>query len=113
FGVVKRRFRMLGTPMEYMVGIQARIPLAIAVLHNFICIHDAEDSETQDGIYDGPDIVTGYISTQYSRSRNGYVFSEEDLGTHVSTAEKARASAHRDSIADAMWRDYQELQEGI
>ena len=35
FGVLKRKFRILHTAPEYSKSIQARIPVALAALHNF------------------------------------------------------------------------------
>jgi hypothetical protein len=48
FGVVKRRFRILVIPPEYDMKTQARLPAALATLHNFICDHDPEELEDFD-----------------------------------------------------------------
>ena len=43
FGVLKRRFRILVHPPEYSMDIQARLPPALAALHNFIRIHNPDE----------------------------------------------------------------------
>ena len=36
FGILKCRFRILVSPPEYSMGVQAQIPAALCALHNFI-----------------------------------------------------------------------------
>jgi DDE superfamily endonuclease len=40
FGVLKCRFRILLLAPEYSLEVQARIPAALSVIHNFISIHN-------------------------------------------------------------------------
>ncbi|KAF7311999.1 DDE Tnp4 domain-containing protein [Mycena indigotica] len=43
FGVIKKRWRILTIPPAYRMSLQARIPPALAALHNFIIETDLED----------------------------------------------------------------------
>lgn len=43
FGVLKNCFRILQLPPEYSSDIQARIPPALCLVHNVICIHDPDE----------------------------------------------------------------------
>jgi len=45
FGVMKHRFRILLLAPEYSLEIQARIPAALAAIHNFIRSHDPNNDE--------------------------------------------------------------------
>jgi hypothetical protein len=36
FGIFKRRFPILTKPVEYPVGVQSRVVIALAVIHNLI-----------------------------------------------------------------------------
>ena len=98
FGVLKRRFRILLLAPEYDLDIQARIPAAAAVLHNFIRIHDPteqNDIEFQDAEDDNDtndrDIQAG---DQMNADNN------EDGNEH---------NVRRDNIAIAMWNQYQTI----
>lgn len=48
FGVVKQKFRIMIAAPEYSLEKQAKIILAICVLHNFIRVHDPEDIDEAD-----------------------------------------------------------------
>ena len=87
---------MVAAP-EYNLRTQAKIPLALGALHNFIHIHDpTDDAET----------TCDYLA--YSEQVNyGADINPEHLGAYISQAEKDRASITRDNIAKAMWVDYQ------
>ncbi|KAF9487157.1 hypothetical protein BDN71DRAFT_1351245, partial [Pleurotus eryngii] len=43
FGVVKWQFRLINTAPEYLLKKQAKMVLALCVLHNFIHVHDPQD----------------------------------------------------------------------
>ena len=99
FGVCKRRFRLMSAAAEYNIRTQAKIPGAIAVLHNFIQIFDPDDLAHDDG--DNPDLGIDGDSFRELPPIN-----PDHLGRHISQAEKDRAGARRDEIANAMWVDY-------
>jgi hypothetical protein len=75
---------------------QARIPAALAAIHNFIRIHDPDELE---GFIEADDIEPGFFAGELAEGQ-------------TRTAEKKRANTRRDEIAAAMWEQYQaELQE--
>ena len=89
---------------EYSLQTQSKIPGAIASLHNFVHVHDPDDLANEDGDNDDSNDEGLPDSHQIP-------ITLENLGGHISQAEKDRASAKRDEIAQAMWADYlQELQ---
>ncbi|KIN96093.1 hypothetical protein M404DRAFT_164100, partial [Pisolithus tinctorius Marx 270] len=81
FGVIKCHFRILLLPPEYPIEIQALIPVALCVIHNLIMSH------------------------KWDPDADGEML-EGDSGGDGGTGEVARAL--HDSIAEAMWHDYQE-----
>ena len=97
FGVVKHRFRVLQIPPEYNMHIQARLPLALCTIHNFIQRYDPNTSfdpglGEQDPADDGDQVPGG-----------------PGLGDGpADAAERRRADQRRDNIAQEMWIDYQE-----
>lgn len=89
------------SPAEYDIHTQAKIPCALAALHNYIRIHDPED--------DGDSEDEDYQSEHGSGADNDVEEDEPDpesLGGHISNAEKQRATARWDRIAQEMWVDY-------
>jgi hypothetical protein len=89
FGVLKLQFFILTHPPKYSMCLQAQIRPALGAIHNFICIHD-------------PNEIDEIALEEFDRE-----------GTHelavgpASAAERARATAKRDRIAEAMWLEYQ------
>ena len=79
--------------------IQARLPTALAVLHNFI--HHHESMEDQDSSYDDED-EPDELNEEYQ----GIGDSEGEGADNIPTDHNT-ASAIWDSIAQAMWVDYQ------
>lgn len=90
-------------PPGYNMKIQARIPAALAALHNFILEHDPDDrvdpevwDPSPGGTVD-PDMVValrlqGELATERRTSE------ESEIGERL-----------RDRIADEMWVQYQEI----
>jgi hypothetical protein len=75
---------------------QARIPAALAAIHNFIRIHDPEELND---FAEAEDMEPGFFSGELAEGQ-------------TRTAEKRRANTRRDGIAAEMWEQYQaELQE--
>jgi hypothetical protein len=89
FGVLKKRFKVLLFAQPYSLHDQARLASALAVVHNFIMIHNPSDS---DFIEDDGNQVQGEI-----RRVEEHVISQEERG---------RAAERREQIAQAMWRNY-------
>ena len=88
---------------EYSLQTQAKIPCAIAVLHNFIWTHNAGDDANEDYDFTDSSDGTGMSPT--------HLVIPDQLGTHILPAEREHAGQQCDQIADDMWEDYQcELQ---
>jgi hypothetical protein len=88
---LKRQFRILLLTLEYSMEIQARIPAALCVIHNFICIHDPADK---------------VIVADNGGDHNDNLFDHEHIASASAAAEIDEPSARRDRIADMMWADY-------
>jgi hypothetical protein len=91
FGVLKRRFRILLLPPEYSLDIQARIPVALSAIHNFICTHEPGEEPS----LESPDILANDNSDEAPAA--GIVEQEADV--------------RRDSIAQELWDDYLRVRE--
>jgi hypothetical protein len=100
FGVLKGKWDILTRAPEYDMDIQARIPPALAALHNFILKHD--DIEWED-----------ILAMAAEDPNPGTRDDGADFGTlaegPADNAEKARSEARRDRISQAMWDIYQQL----
>ena len=89
FGVLKKRFKVLLLPQAYPLETQVRLVSALAVVHNFILIHDPSDSEFID---DDDNQIQGEIRERGERA--------------VLQEERTRAAEQREQLAQAMWRSY-------
>jgi hypothetical protein len=75
------------------MDVQARIPVALVALHNFIHLHDPND-------------INSYNDQVVDLQVEAHDTSE--LGTgQVTPHERERANLRRDRIAQAMWAQYQ------
>jgi hypothetical protein len=96
FGVLKNRFKILLHCPSYSVEVQAQIPAALCTIHNFIHLHhsqereEAEEESTHGRAEAGDDIVR----------QVGFIEVDDNNDAVVQ---------RRDSIAQAMWIDYQRL----
>ena len=86
---------MVAVP-KYSLWTQSKIPLALAALHNLIHHVDPDDEADMDSDYEGGEAASAAAP-----------INPEHLGSHISQAEKDRASTMRDNLAIAMWEDYQ------
>ena len=93
FGVLKACFSILTSRPRYNLDVVARLPPALAALHNFIRIHDPKE-------------ITDFINDDFDLSPGGDVGGL--AGGFPNAAEKQVANARRDGIAQAMWVQYQE-----
>ena len=75
-------------PPAYSVEVQARIPVALCAIHNFIQKFDPSEGQVP------ADNIGSF----------GYGNSNEDIGGN-----NDRSDARREKIAEDMWRDYQEI----
>jgi hypothetical protein len=90
FGVLKRRFRILIVPPELDMHWQARLPAALAAIHNFIRDQDPTDiDDITDPMDPEPGTRAGELAHGVPRA-----------------AERDRATRRRDQIAKEMWDQY-------
>jgi hypothetical protein len=76
--------------------IQARIPAALAAIHNYICAHsDADDDNPLK--MNGGDTVNASHDNSNDLEEDGPIFDHDD------------DDERRDQIARAMWDDYQKV----
>ncbi|KAJ6479679.1 hypothetical protein C8R45DRAFT_832624, partial [Mycena sanguinolenta] len=83
---------------------QAKIPCALAALHNFIHILEPDDFSDDGPGHGGPRNPTFTLHEINGDERR--TFPPEELGRFISPAEKAHAEAFRDRIAQEMWDQY-------
>lgn len=102
FGVLKKRFKILVIPPDFTMDIQARIPAALAAIHNFIRAHDSPE------INDYSEYREHMTAEPAPDAPSNIAYGEGELATGLPrTAEKTAASERRDGIALAMWAQYQ------
>jgi hypothetical protein len=90
FGVMKRKFRILGQATEYSIDTQVDIVLALSGLYNFIRQHEDIDDELAD-IELEVDVEEEAIRGDIRSSGNIYM------------------NKKREEIAQQMWKDYQQF----
>jgi len=83
------------------MAVQAKVPPALAASHNFIMDHDPGDiNEYLEDNKNDLDPNPGQpLENEFGMLATGA----------VTRTEKNRATAKRDSIAQAMWDDYQDI----
>ncbi len=99
FGILKKRFSILTRPSHFDMDIQARIPPALAAVHNFILENDWADIQRFGDVTDenpGP-IPAGELR-----------FGTLSQGP-ADQAEKEHAAEFRDQIVQEMWESYQQV----
>lgn len=94
FGVLKRRYRILLLAPEYSLEIQARIPSALAAIHNFIRLHDPKEGTLEGDIDD---------------SIYGHFGETSESNPHAPATVEDEVDIRRDRIAQAMWDDYKRV----
>ncbi|KAL1724712.1 hypothetical protein EV714DRAFT_177787, partial [Schizophyllum commune] len=100
FGVMKWRYRILQITPEYPIAVQAMIPCALSALHSYIRIHDPWEHESLD-LGDGVRYDLRNAPDKETFDKHTY------NSTSVPQAERNRADARRDYIAQELWEDYQ------
>lgn len=81
------------------MDIQARIPPALAAVHNFILEHDWEDIQDGGNIMDEEPGRLPAVELHFGTLSQG----------PADQAEKDEASLRRDRIAQEMWESYQQV----
>lgn len=92
WGVLKKRFPILKTFMEFKIETQVKIVIACCALHNFI---------------KSQDVVVDLIQAQFDASEIDCEQDEEDNEAAFRVDDVGMA-AKRDAIAQAMWMDYED-----
>lgn len=82
---------MVAAP-EYSLGTQHKIILALCVMQIFICVHNTMEDLGQN------QEITRRVPQRIA----------EDFGQNISTQEKVWENSKQESIAKAMWEQYQE-----
>jgi hypothetical protein len=98
FGVIKNRWTVLVLPPKYDMNLQARIPAALAALHNFILDHDPKEHIDRNLIDPFPGAHLNpaeLLATQGELSTERRTDADSDEGWQL-----------REKIATAMWDDY-------
>ena len=91
FGVVKRKFKILGQVAEYSIDTQVDLVLALCGLYNFIRQHEDIDHELAEvELEDEEGAEEGAEVEEVKGTRNKYM------------------NKKREEIAQQMWKDYQE-----
>jgi len=97
FSVLKRQFRVLQLPLKYSMDIQARLPIALCMIHNFVHRYDPDD-------FFDPELTEGDLPIELG----------DELGVlgdgPADAAERRRADKCHNNIAQEMWQDYCGLQ---
>ena len=95
FCILKCQFRVLQLPLEYSMDIQARLPIALCAIHNFVRRYDPDD-------FFDPELTEGDLPIELG----------DELGVlgdgPADAAERRQANHRRNNIAQEMWQDYQQ-----
>jgi hypothetical protein len=97
FGIVKKRWIILTLPAQFDMDVQAKIPPALAAVHNFIREHDTDEIHAFADVMFDPN--PGYNDHGHGTRANG----------RMTRADKERADTKRDEIAQGKWEQYQEI----
>lgn len=93
FGVLKRRFRILLLAPEYSLEIQARLPVALAAVHNFILYHEPLDQ---------PEATTEGNAGAEVHGR----LDPDHRASSMEAEDDEEGDERRETIANAMWEEY-------
>ena len=107
FGVLKRRFKILKTAPEYPMNKQVMIPVACAVIHNFIRLNNPNDRLMRRFNKDGH--TSREVDPRAVRVRDDGDDSvpNEFIEPNIAAGEDYMAKV-RDNMADQMWRAFQQ-----
>jgi hypothetical protein len=118
FGILKRKFRiLLSVSPELPKSTQIQLVLALAAIHNFICLNRENNNPTEDEfdvdfvaedgfgqlIHPQPDTEEVFEMTGFS------YLSENNLHMGITAEETTTADEQQDEIAEHMWADYQQV----
>lgn len=92
FGNLKKRFRILLLPPEYNFQIQAKIPVALATIHNFIIFHEP---------YNVPEDDAENIDEM---ERHGNPLDLDHCASSLGANDDKERDTRRETNANEMWR---------
>src|SRR5271163_1591619 len=92
FGVVKRKFKVLGSMAEYSIDTQIHLVLSLIALYNFICSQEDIQEDIDKVVQDENQEIDEDILEANTRS----------LGQSTSS----KMDERRDKITEDMWKDY-------
>ncbi|ETV67533.1 hypothetical protein H257_16264 [Aphanomyces astaci] len=95
FGVLKKRFPVMSSPVEYSIGFQVDMVLSLCTVHNFIRLHGCTND------------IYVQEATRELRARNNEPMQPNDQPQHHPDLETTEAKAWRDQLATDMWEQYQ------
>jgi len=96
FGVLKKRFRILSSPLRYPFATQVSLVIALFCLSNFIKVEGGEDIYNREWLPE-------------NAGEEAEVRVNSDYAGFVSRKEKMAAKRLRDKIAKKMWKDYKKM----
>lgn len=101
FGVIKKCWVILFLPSKFNMGLQARIPAALAALHNFILDRDPTQAHVNMDIYD-PSPREHLDPMELLRLQG------TTTDTHLTEEETEEGQQLWESITQEMWEQYQQ-----
>jgi hypothetical protein len=102
FGVLKKRFKVLNTPIEYNLKVQVSLVKALCALHNFIKREGSIDDQIQAAYDEDEQASSDTDSPEPPARKEG---TRKTVHT-VTKKQKDAAEQLREQIAHAMWCDY-------
>ena len=110
FGVIKRRFRILLLAAEYSIDIQSRIPVTLCVIHNIVSSYNA-NPDVDDGVEQWDPVVEqeagSGVGPEDDEDDEDKLDNSEGEQADGSVPQQQTRNQLRDTIAQAMWVDYQ------
>ena len=107
FGVIKRRFRILLLAAEYSINIQSCIPVALCVIHNIVSSYNPNN----DGVEQWDPVVEqeagSGVGPEDDKDDEDELDNSEGEQVDGSVPQQQTRNQLRDTIAQAMWVDYQ------
>ena len=107
FGVWKARFKILKGINNYLMDKQKMIPVACAVLHNFIRLLDAGDPLLEEYSSDCVPVRGNVGENCDDEGDDGIHESGPSIGPQQDESRRGSMNQLRDRIADDMWGRYQ------
>ena len=114
FGVIKKKWKLVGRSDQYLPDIQSRVILALCVLYNCVKTWDLTD----------PELDIHALLPSDSRIRQGLdaVYDEQDnediddleescMEGGYGEGDKQKAEERREILAQSMWEDYKAQRE--